>query len=160
VEYLKTQYSKMRNNIIAHDQYIDSSNVGQLREMDFVFLCLDSGEAKKVIVESLETFEIPFVDVGMGVQLVDNALLGVLRVTCSTPTQRDHVAAKGRISFVDGNAANEYETNIQVADLNALNATLAVIKWKKFCGFYVDLEREHHTTYTIDGNLIVNEDCA
>ena len=48
--------------------------------------------------------------------------------------------------------------NIQVADLNALNACLAVIRWKKLFGFYRDLEREHHTLYTVDGNHLLNED--
>ena len=55
--------------------------------------------------------------------------------------------------------AEEYsETNIQVADLNSLNAALAVIKWKKMFGFYKDYEQEHFCTYTIDGNHICNED--
>ena len=40
-----------------------------------------------------------------------------------------------------------YSHNIQIAELNALNAALAVIKWKKLAGFYVDLEGEHFTVY-------------
>ena len=42
--------------------------------------------------------------------------------------------------------------------LNALNAALAVVRWKKLFGFYVDLEREHHCTYTVDGNAMTNEE--
>ena len=53
---------------------------------------------------------------------------------------------------------NVYARNIQVADLNALNAALAVIKFKKHFGFYCDLENEHFCTYTLDGNVIHNED--
>ena len=52
---------------------------------------------------------------------------------------------------------NDYSRNIQIAELNALNAALAVIKWKKFLGFYVDIEQEHSSYYQIDGNHIVNE---
>jgi hypothetical protein len=52
----------------------------------------------------------------------------------------------------------DYSQNIQIADLNSLNAALAVIKWKKLLGFYRDLEHEHFSTYTIDGNLVTNED--
>ena len=63
-----------------------------------------------------------------------------------------------RISFVGGGAKDIYASNIQVADLNALNAVLAVIKWKKIRGFYRDLEREHHCTYTTDGNMLINGD--
>ena len=39
-----------------------------------------------------------------------------------------------------------------------MNATLAVIKWKKLCGFYHDFQHEHFSTYTIDGNKLLNED--
>ena len=35
---------------------------------------------------------------------------------------------------------------------------LAVIKWKKVFGFYRDLEAEHFSTYTVDGNNVINED--
>jgi hypothetical protein len=52
----------------------------------------------------------------------------------------------------------EYSTNIQIAELNALNAALAVIKWKKLAGFYQDLDFEHHCSYTIGGNMLRNED--
>ena len=45
-----------------------------------------------------------------------------------------------------------------MADLNALNAALAVQRWKKYFGFYADLEQECFTTFTLDGNHITNED--
>src|SRR5258708_17774893 len=109
--------------------------------MDFVFHCLE-GDSKKLLVEKLEEFNRPFIDGRMGVQLVEGALLGVLTVTTSTVEKRDHVRAKNRILFSDGNANNEYSQNIQIADLNALNAALAVIKWKKLFAFYKDFENE------------------
>jgi len=153
-------YSKMRRGIFSHPVYIDASNVDQLRDMKFVFLCFDAGRAKELVVESLEKFGIPFVDVGMGVYLSGDSLGGIAKTTTSTPTQRDHIRAKGRISFTAGDGNNEYDQNIQIADLNALNAALAVIKWKKLFGFYRDFEKEHHCTYTIDGNKLFNEDQA
>lgn len=158
VTYFKERYSRMHRNIISHDCFIDATNVDQLQGMDFVFLCLDRGEAKKRIVEKLEAMRTPFIDVGIGVQLVDDALIGVLRITTSTADKREHVKAKGRIPFSDGDENNEYSRNIQIADLNALNAAFAVIKWKKIFGFYRDFENEHHSTYTIDGNCLINED--
>lgn len=158
VTYFKEKYSNMHRNIVANDCYIDISNVDQLQGMDFVFLCLDRGEEKKLIVEKLEKFNIPFVDVGMGVQLIDDALQGILRVTTSTGAKREHVKNKKRIPFSNGDGDDEYSRNIQIADLNALNAALAVIKWKKLFGFYTDLENEHFSAYTIDGNALINED--
>jgi hypothetical protein len=156
VTYFQEVYSKMHRHIIPHGDYIDASNVDQLKAMDFVFLCLDHGGAKKLIVENLEAFCIPFVDVGMGVNLIDGSLTGLLRTTTCTTKKHDHVRSK--IPFPDGNANNEYARNIQIADLNALNAALAVVKWKKLFGFYLDLEKEHFSAYAISGNAIVNED--
>ena len=155
VTYFKNRYSSMRRNIVANDWYIDSSNVDQLREMDFIFLCIDSGSAKKLIVEKLKEFGISFIDVGMGIYLVDEALGGIVRTTIATAEKGDHV--EGKISFSDDSEDNEYTQNIQIADLNALNASLAVIKWKKLRGFYLDFENEHHSLYTIDGNNLINE---
>jgi hypothetical protein len=94
----------------------------------FAFLCLDAGEHKRLIVQKLEAIGASFIDVGMGLELTDGSLGGILRVTASTPTKREHVH-QGRISFAGGDMEYLYaSTNIQVADLNALNAALAVIK--------------------------------
>ncbi len=153
--YHQGEYSKLHRHIIAHESYIDLSNVDQLHGMDFVFLCLDRGAARKLIVSKLEEFGVPFIDVGMGVQQVDGSLGGILRVTSSTVEQRER--ARARLPFSDSDDNNDYSQNIQTADLNALNAALAVIKWKKFCGFYRDLDSEYHSTYTIDGNALTNE---
>jgi hypothetical protein len=153
--YLKGIYDKMRNGIFVHEGYIGPENVEALRDMSFVFMCLE-GTAKKLIVEKLEEFGLPFIDVGLGVYLSEGSLGGILRVTTSTPVQRDHL--RKRVSFTDDADRNEYSTNIQIAELNALNAALAVIKWKKLAGFYQDLDFEHHCTYTIGGNMLRNED--
>lgn len=156
VAYLHGIYSKMRRGVIVHEEHIGAENVGLLREMQFVFLCLDPEAPKGIIVEKLEEFGVPFVDVGIGVYRTEDMLGGVLRVTTSTPEQRDHL--RGRVGFTPGDGHNEYAANIQIAELNALNAALAVIKWKKRFRFYQDLDREHHCTYTIDGNAINNQD--
>lgn len=87
VAYLRNRYSKMHRGIISHQLFIDCSNVELLREMEFVFLCMDKGAAKKLIVETLEEWGLPFVDVGMGVEMTKDALGGILRVTTSTPQE-------------------------------------------------------------------------
>jgi hypothetical protein len=159
VDYFKACYSPMRRKIVAHAVYIDDSNVDELSGLDFVFLCLDDGKARRLLVERLQAWGIAFVDVGMGVYSADDALGGQVRVTTSTPTRHDHVWAFERIPFAAADdPANQYRNNVQIADLNMLNAALAVIRWKKLCGFYVDLEGEHHSVYDIDGNFIHNED--
>jgi hypothetical protein len=158
VAYFADIYSKMRRGIVSHPEHVDASNIDQLRDADFVFVCIDDGPAKAFILEKLEEFGRSFIDVGMGIFLRDEALGGILRVTTSTPAKRDHVRGKRRIPTSKPDERNEYDRNIQTAELNAFNAAFAVIKWKKLFGFYIDLENEHHSTYTIDGNEMTNED--
>jgi hypothetical protein len=117
---------------------------------------MDSGPDKLAIVTALEERGIAFVDCGIGVQEVGGALRGMVRVTASTPTKRDHV--RRRVSFAPPRDDNDYERNIQVADLNALNAVLAVMKWKKFCGFYHDFVQEHDSTYTVNSHLLTRDE--
>ena len=154
--YFKNLYAKMHRGIVDHPLYLDASNVEELRGMGFVFVCLDKNRPKKLIVEKLEEFNIPFTDVGMGIQMDDDSLGGMLRVTTSTAQKRDHF--RGRVSFEDAPGDDDYNRNIQIADLNALNAALAVMKWKKLFGFYRDLKSEHHSQFGIDTNLLINED--
>ena len=150
-------YSKMRRNIIAHG-YVDESVVNRLRAMDFVFIAVDEGLTRRLLVEKLEEFGVPFIDVGMGVEEAEGSLVGQVRVTASTDQSRDQVRSTLPLSDHDGE--DDYSRNIQIADLNALNAALAVIKWKKLSGFYADFEKEHTSLYQIDGNHLVNEDKA
>jgi hypothetical protein len=154
--YFKSVYGKMHRGIVDHPVYLDAGNVEELRGMDFAFVCMDKGSPKKLIVEKLEEFNIPFTDVGMGIQLNDDALGGIVRVTTSTAQMRDHF--RGRVSFEDAPGGDDYDRNIQIADLNALNAALAVMKWKKLFGFYRDLKSEHNSQFSIDTNLLLNED--
>lgn len=156
VDFFLQKYDAMRTGIVTHPVRVDTSNVNELREMSFVFIAMDSGPDKKIIVEELERLDIPFIDVGMGLYRIDDKIDGIVRVTTSTPGRRDHVWKRQRISFTDS-AVDDYH-NLQVADLNMFNAVLAVIKWKKLFGFYSDEELEHFTTYTIGGNQLLNDE--
>lgn len=156
-DHMVRVYDAMRIGVVSHPYRVDETNVTELDGMDFVFLAVDDGPAKRVLVQRLEAAERPFIDVGMGVWHGEGGLGGTLRVTTSTPDYRD---SRRRMSFGAADEPDQYDTNIQIADLNALNATLAVIRWKKLCGFYADLEREHCSMYEIDGNNIINEDAA
>ena len=158
VDYFLSKYAPMRRGIVPHPVYVDESNVEDLCGFDFVFLCMDGRPGKEAVIRKLEEFGVPFIDTGMGIENSDDGLRGVLRVTTSTPECREHVWEKQRIPLTNGGVENIYASNIQLADLNALNAALAVIRWKKYFGFYADLEGEHFTTYTVDGNAMTNED--
>lgn len=156
VDYLKGIYSRMHRGIVTHAVPLTPATLHLLDGITFAFLAMDAGEDKQAVVDRLETLKVSFVDVGMGLELVDGSLGGILRTTTSTPEKRNHF--RSHVSFAGNGEANVYASNIQVADLNALNAVMAIIKWKKLRGFYRDLEREHHSSYTTDGNMVINGD--
>jgi hypothetical protein len=93
----------------------------------------------------------------MGVEEVDGHLTGLLRVTTSLPSRdgqvHDHSGIPAPAPDMD-----DYGRNIQVADLNAMNALIAVIRWKRHLGFYADGTRESNSTYSLFVNEIANED--
>lgn len=153
VDYFAAKYDVFRRNVIPHPVRIDDGNVGELRDMDFVFLAIDAGPTKRTIIDSLVDGEVPFVDCGMGLQRQDNSLRGAVRVTAGAPGNYEHLDR--RISYVDVNA-NEYDWNIQTADLNMLNAAFAVLKWKKHLGYYVDTKREFNSAFNVARNQLMS----
>jgi hypothetical protein len=156
-DYYAEIYSNMHKHITAHSYYINDANLHELDCMDYVFICVDKGAVRKKLVDYLVKKGVTFIDVGLGVNVVDNRLIGTLRVTAATSEMHSHLSS--RLPGAD-NDDNAYTTNIQIADLNAMNAFMAVQKWKKFIGFYVDLTGEYHQSYAITSSKIFNEDTA
>ena len=155
VDYFTDIYSHMRRGIKAYPENVTEKNIELLNGLSYVFVCIDSNSARSMIISKLKTFGVTFIDVGLGVNMVDENLIGQLRVTVGTPKKFDHIP--NRISSASMED-DEYATNIQIADLNALNALMAVVKWKKLCGFYQDLNEEHNSTFTINTGQLIHED--
>lgn len=155
VDYYHYIYRRMHKGIVPHSEHILVENMALLEGMSFVFLCIDKGSAKRPIIEYLKAHNIPFIDTGIGVHKIDTSLIGAVRVTTVTPQMNSHVDQ--RIQMIDDDN-DAYSTNIQIAELNALNAVQAVIKWKKLRGFYHDAVEENHSVYTINTGLVSNED--
>ncbi len=158
VRYYDRIYSRIHRGIVAHQVRLTAENLGLLDRLDFVFLCMDQAAAKRPIVRSLESNGVSFIDVGMGLEVGEAGITGIVRTTTSTPAMRRHVWDKARVPMSNDGLPDAYSTNVQVNDLNALNAAFAVIRWKRLLGFYQDLESEHFSAYSVDGNHLLNDD--
>jgi len=150
-------YGRFRRGIHAHPYRVTEANVTELRGFDFVFVAVDDGPSRDLITRALETYAVAFVDVGLGVNDVDDRLSATMRISVGTPS---HLVDRVRLPVQPAGPQNDYRHNIQIAELNALNATLAVIKWKKIAGIYADLECEHFSTFATSMNSTVNADQA
>jgi molybdopterin/thiamine biosynthesis adenylyltransferase len=157
VDYYKKMYSKMHKGIHVHGYYITSNNLHELDSMTYVFICVDRNRVRKLLTDHLVPVGVAFSDVGLGVNIVDDKLTGAVRVTSANKNKSDHLGLR---IFPEDSDNNDYATNIQIAELNALNAVFAVLKWKKYIGVYVDQEMEHHSSYSIGVSKIFNEDAA
>ena len=158
VNYLKNIYSNMHKKIQAHCYNIEQSNFQCLLKMNFIFVCIDQNSIKKSLFDFLCQNKISFIDVGIGIHKEDEGLSGTVRLNLSSPSKTEHL--KAHIPLSDENQNGAYSENIQIADINALNASLAVIKWKKQLGFYADYEKEYTSFYTINTNTLTNRDHA
>lgn len=159
VDYFHAIYSRMHKGITPHAEYVTAENLDKLINFDYVFICVDKGPIKRKLIEFFSVHKTSFSDVGIGVVVADNhKLIGQVRVTSSVDGELGNILDKGRICFSDGDEDDGYKQNIQIAELNALNAAHAVIKWKKHCRFYGQAEDERNSIYLIDDNSVINED--
>lgn len=152
-EWFAGIYSRMREGVIPHAENVGEGNIGVLKGMDFVFVCVDGGKSRGLIAEYLTREGIPFADTGMGLRAADGKITGQARVTAHDPE-----SGKDVLQLMPRGGAEDsvYSTNIQIAEINALSAALAVIRWKKSWGFYRDTGREHNTVYAIETNEVIN----
>ncbi|MCH2236508.1 MAG: ThiF family adenylyltransferase [Blastomonas sp.] len=158
VDYFARVYGRMHLGIEPFPEHLQPGNLAILDDVDFVFVCVDSIDARRFLIPELEKRNLAFIDAGLGLTLSDDQLIGLVRVTTSTPAARAHVHDKTRIPLFGSDDDDLYRSNIQVADLNMLAGVLAIIQYKQLRGFYHDSEAEYHTIYATDGNCIINQD--
>jgi hypothetical protein len=135
----------MHTGITAHPEHLGMDNIHLLADATFVFLAAADAHERPMIMGWLHDHDIPFIDVGMGLRQVDGGLTGLLKSTTYLPGSSISLPTKPAAAPGE----DDYSTNIQVADLNALNALLAVINWKRYLGFYATHASATETVYKI-----------
>lgn len=155
-EYFAEQYSHMHTGITAHPEALTTDNLRLLEGATFVFLAAADADERPEIMAWLHEQGIPFIDVGMSLREGEAGLTGIAKVMTYLPGS--DAALPTKASTVLG--GDDYSANIQVADLNALNAILAVIRWKRHLGFYATHEPTSETVFKLYLNEIRNGSAA
>lgn len=153
-DYFMSLYSNMHKHIYSHNYFLESDSLSELDNLDHIFICIDNGSSKKEIIEYLVTHHKSFTDLGIGVNVIDSSLQGTLRATTCRENQYNHIDQ--RISYSD-NGNDEYSTNIQISELNALNAIMGVIQWKKNIGFYSSDRPSLSSIYLTNTEVMIDE---
>jgi hypothetical protein len=131
------RHANFRHGLTISNKRIDNSCTDDLDGVTFAFVCVDKGSSRAEIFDLLIRKRIPFIDVGMGLRRKDDALNGMLRTTYYSAEVGEVLRGKGLAELTDA-PENIYRTNIQIGELNAMNACLAIIKFKQIRGFYFE----------------------
>lgn len=156
VGYFADVYGRIHRGIVPHPVRVNAENVDELQGFDFVFVCVDKGSSRRAIAQGLHRLGVPFIDTGLGVGLEADSLDGCVRVTFVRPGM-DWPEVERLLPLGDDEAEDDvYHKGIQIADLNSLNAVLAVLRWKRWTGFYRDERGEANASYMVEGNMLTN----
>lgn len=132
------KYDSLRHRFKTHKKKVGKGDEALFTETTFAFVCVDDGEARAEICDMLIALKIPFIDVGMGVEKEGGTLDGLLRTTIFN--KNTAAQARQEIPTDKREGMGAYRTYVQISELNALNAAVAVICYKKFRKFYCDEE--------------------
>ncbi|WP_426720815.1 hypothetical protein [Enterobacter cloacae complex sp. 301C7] len=142
------RYDNFRKGLFFLTNKVGNDSLDELSGVTFAFVCVDNGESRSEIFDVLTRLGIPFIDVGMGLTKKNDGLSGMARVTYYPDNDIQTILDK-KLSDLSKPRDNLYRTNIQIGELNALNACLAVIRYKQYKGFYSSEENIYHLLFNI-----------
>lgn len=155
-EVYQRRYDNLRNGLKIEPKFILSDSEDDLKGVTFAFVCVDKGTARAGITELLIKMGTPFIDVGMGLNRNNEAIGGMIRTTYYVPENAQSIANKKLAPMADY-PDDVYKANIQIAELNALNACVAVLKYKQLRGFYCDTKNFYNMLFDITDSQNVGE---
>ncbi len=148
------KYKDFRHRLHFHRKRIATGDEVLFAETNFAFVCIDDGESRAEICAMLMALRVPFIDVGMGVEKEDGRLDGLIRTTLFTEKTADRAIVEVPMDKRDEEGA--YRVFVQIAELNALNAALAVIRYKQLRRFYADEYEKYNSLYSIGLSKIMS----
>lgn len=156
VEVYHARYDNFRTGLDIKEKFVDETCLEDFKGVTFAFVCVDKGSSRAGIFDLLMKMGIPFIDVGMGLSRKEGKLTGMARVTHYS-TDRAGETRDKQYSPLKDEPNDEYRTNIQIGELNALNACLAVIRYKQIRGFYLEELAHDHLLFGV-GDLKIAGD--
>ncbi len=143
VDYYHPKYESLREGIHLHAIRVDSKSTfdGFLSDhpIDFAFVCIDQlskGDSPRqdVVYCALSEAAVPFIDSGVSITVEDRAVRGAVMTSAY---DAGSMAWKDAIpnARVEGNVPGY--RNVQLPEVNALAASLAVMEWRRRTGQYV-----------------------
>lgn len=156
-EVYERRYQNFRHGLSLKNQCLDEESSHLLENVTFAFVCVDNGDSRKEIFDILIRMRIPFIDTGLGVKRsLAGDLSGMLRATYFSTEDANRVREK-KCANESEDPNNLYKSNIQISELNALNACMAILQYKQIKGFYEGENRTFDTRFNVSSFLMVRE---
>jgi hypothetical protein len=155
-EVYQARYDNFRTGMSIRHKLIDASCAEDLKGVTFAFVSVDKGSARAGVFELLIALGIPFIDVGLGLDRRRGALSGMLRATYYPLERARELRDRGLAELVD-RPDDIYRSNIQIGELNALNACLAIIRFKQLRGFYFEEQPYCHLLFGVGDLSLVGD---
>jgi hypothetical protein len=155
-EVYQARYENFRHGLSLVPLHLDDSCAELLDGVTFAFVCVDHGPARAKVFDLLGARKIPFIDVGIGLNRKHGPLGGAVRTTYYSAEDAELVKSLG-LSELSARAEDLYDSNIQIGELNALNAAIAVMKFKQLKGFYREERPVFHQAFNIGTLEPINE---
>ena len=143
VDYYHSKYASLREGIFAHAVRVDNSIMFaeflSAHPVDHAFVCIDQRKdcdspRQDAVYAALSDAGVEFIDSGVSITLENGAVGGA--VTTSAYGVGSHAWKEGIPNArVDGNVPGY--RNVQLPEVNALAASLAVMEWRRQTGQYV-----------------------
>jgi len=152
----RDRYHNFRDGLFLDPKYIDVDSIESLKGVTFAFVCVDKGKSRAGVFDLLISSGIPFIDLGMGLNRTRGPLDGTLRATYYSAEDGQRLRDLSLAELVD-DPADEYRIHVQIAELNALNAALAVTKFKQIRGFYFEKDALNSLAMQVGNIKTLNE---
>ena len=143
VNYYHSKYASLRDGIYAHPIRVDNSTVfGEFLiayPLNYAFVCIDQlkdsdSPRQDVVYSVLSEAGIPFIDSGVSITIEDRAVRGVVTTSAYSAgcLKWKYAIPNARVwGYMPG------YRNVQLPEVNALAASLAVMEWRRRTEQYV-----------------------
>ena len=164
VDYYHSKYASLREGIHPHPLRVDSPSTFRaflsVHPIDYAFVCIDQltdGDSPRqdVVYCALSEAAVPFIDSGVSITLDDGTVRGAVTTSAYAGGS---VAWKDAIpnARVDGNVPGY--RNVQLPEVNALAASLAVMEWRRRTKQYVSESASFLHRFRLETPRIVRAD--
>ena len=163
-DYYHSKYVSLREGIHPHAIRVDGASMFAeflaAHPVDYAFVCIDQltdGDSPRqdVVYCALSAAEVPFIDSGVSITLEDHAVRGVV-----TTSAYDAGSAAWKDAIpnarVEGNVPGY--RNVQLPEVNALAAALAVMEWRRRTEQYVSGSASFLHKFRLETPRIVTSD--